>query len=213
MAAEKRQVSPRHLLKQSLELTFQEEEARIARKEASKGQPRAQSPEEDETPGIQSIHDATVTSRTKSKAAAPVVEEEEDVDIPELIDTSLTTLQEVLDKADVVVQVVDARDIAGGRSKFLEDLVQEAGGKIVLLVNKIGKLRLMCRQPKLTHRPCSQRDITVLAQDHLATNILVQVRLTRCSSIDLYATHRAHGCSWQDRAVGVPLKAQARREG
>lgn len=85
--------------------------------------------------------DATVTSRTKSKAAAPVEVEEEDVDIPDLIDTSLTTLQEVLDKADVVVQVVDARDIAGGRSKYIEDLVKEAGGKIVLLVNKIGKLR------------------------------------------------------------------------
>jgi hypothetical protein len=172
-----------------LELISQEEEARIARKEASKGQPRAQSPEEDETPGIQSIHDATVTSRTKSKAAAPVVEEEEDVDIPELIDTSLTTLQEVLDKADVVVQVVDARDIAGGRSKFIEDLVQEAGGKIVLLVNKIGKLALLRGRSKLIHRPCSQRDITVLAQDHLPSHILVQVRLTRCSSVDFYSTH------------------------
>jgi hypothetical protein len=198
MAAEKRQVSSRPLLNQSLELTSQEEEARIARKEASKGQPRAQSPEEDETPGIQSIHDATVTSRTKSKAAAPVVEEEEDVDIPELIDTSLTTLQEVLDKADVVVQVVDARDIAGGRSKFIEDLVQEAGGKIVLLVNKIGKLIPMLAQPKLTHRPGTQRDITVLAQDHLATNLLVQVRLTRCPSIDLHSAHRTNRRSWQD---------------
>jgi nuclear GTP-binding protein len=64
-----------------------------------------------------------------------------------LIDTSLTTLQEVLDKADVVVQVVDARDIAGGRSKFIEDLVQEAGGKIVLLVNKIGKLMVSSITP------------------------------------------------------------------
>jgi len=61
------------------------------------------------------------------------------------VDTSLTTLQEVLDKADVVVEVVDARDIAGGRSKFIEDLVKEAGGKIVLLVNKIGKC-LACYQ-------------------------------------------------------------------
>ena len=187
-----------HLVLDGFELTCQEEEARIARKEASKGQPRAQSPEEDETPGIQSIHDATVTSRTKSKAAAPVVEEEEDVDIPELIDTSLTTLQEVLDKADVVVQVVDARDIAGGRSKFIEDLVQEAGGKIVLLVNKIGKLIPSWDPPKLTRRPCAQRDITVLAQDHLATNLFVQVRPTRCSSINLYATYRANRCSWQD---------------
>ena len=172
-----------YLSRARLELTSQEEEARIARKEASKGQPRAQSPEEDETPGIQSIHDATVTSRTKSKAAAPVVEEEEDVDIPELIDTSLTTLQEVLDKADVVVQVVDARDIAGGRSKFIEDLVQEAGGKIVLLVNKIGKLvsvDVPTRYAKLNFRPSSQRDITVLAQNHLSPNIPFQVRSTRC---------------------------------
>jgi nuclear GTP-binding protein len=75
------------------------------------------------------------------------------MDIPDLIDTSLTTLQEVLDKADVVVQVVDARDIAGGRSKFIEDLVKEAGGKIVLLVNKIGKLVNAVSQPKLTCRP------------------------------------------------------------
>jgi len=75
------------------------------------------------------------------------VEEEEDVDIPDLIDTSLTTLQEVLDRADVVVQVVDARDIAGGRSKYIEDLVNEAGGKIVLLVNKIG---MSSASPKMT---------------------------------------------------------------
>jgi nuclear GTP-binding protein len=79
--------------------------------------------------------------------------EEEDMDIPDLIDTSLTTLQEVLDKADVVIQVVDARDIAGGRSKFIEDLVKEAGGKIVLLVNKIGELINAVPGHKLTCRP------------------------------------------------------------
>lgn len=54
----------------------------------------------------------------------------------------MTTLQEALDKADVVVEVVDARDIAGGRSKFVEDLVKEAGGRVVLLVNKIGEFKL-----------------------------------------------------------------------
>lgn len=60
------------------------------------------------------------------------------------MDTSLTTLQEVLDKADVVVEVVDARDIAGGRSRFIEDLVKEAGGNIILLVNKIGEFPTWC---------------------------------------------------------------------
>lgn len=84
---------------------------------------------------------ATVTGRTKGKAAVAEEEEEEDedADVPDLIDTSLSTLQEALDKADVVVEVVDARDIAGGRSKFVEELVKEAGGHVIVLVNKIGK--------------------------------------------------------------------------
>ena len=58
--------------------------------------------------------------------------------MPDLVDTSLTTLQEVVDKADVVIEVVDARDVAGGRSKFVEDLITDAGGKVVVLINKIG---------------------------------------------------------------------------
>lgn len=99
-------------------------------------------PEED-TPGIQSILSATVHGRTKASSAATASgvddeEEDEDVDVPELIDTSLSTLQEALDKADVVIEVVDARDIAGGRSKFVEELVKEAGGRVIILVNKIG---------------------------------------------------------------------------
>jgi nuclear GTP-binding protein len=44
----------------------------------------------------------------------------------------------VLDRADVVMQVVDARDILGGRSGYVEGLVKEAGGNFALLVNKIG---------------------------------------------------------------------------
>ena len=114
------------------------------------------------------------------------------MDIPDLIDTSLTTLQEVLDKADVVVQVVDARDIAGGRSKFIEDLVLEAGGKIVLLVNKIGKLAGSELEQKLIERPGAQRDVTIMAQDHLSPYIPVQIRPTRCSSFHFHATHRAY---------------------
>lgn len=80
-----------------------------------------------------------MSSRTKAPVAVASEDEEEDADVPDLVDTSLTTLQEVLDKADVVVEVVDARDIAGGRSKFIEELVKEAGGRVVVLVNKIGQ--------------------------------------------------------------------------
>lgn len=123
-------------------LTIKVEEEKLARRAAQKSGEHPISLEaEDETPGIQSILSATVTGRTKGKAAAAdeEEEEEEDAEVPELIDTSLSTLQEALDKADVVVEVVDARDIAGGRSKFVEELVKEAGGHVIVLVNKIGK--------------------------------------------------------------------------
>lgn len=121
----------------------QVEEEKLARRAAQKaaGQHPISLEEEDDTPGIQSILSANVTGRTKApRAVAEEEEEEEDVDVPDLIDTSLSTLQEALDKADVVVEVVDARDIAGGRSKFVEELVKEAGGRVIVLVNKIGKL-------------------------------------------------------------------------
>ena len=59
--------------------------------------------------------------------------------MPDLIDTELATLQDVLDRADLVCEVVDARDVLGGRSAFLEGLVNDAGGKVVLVVNKIGQ--------------------------------------------------------------------------
>ena len=61
------------------------------------------------------------------------------MDVPDLVDTELATLQDVLDRADLVCEVVDARDVLGGRSAFLEGLVNDAGGKVVLVVNKIGQ--------------------------------------------------------------------------
>lgn len=130
---------------------MQAEEAKLARRQAQKqGTPEP----EDETPGIQSILDATVSSRSRPAVVSAEdddeEDEDEDVEVPDLVDTSLTTLQEALDKADVVIEVVDARDIAGGRSKFVEDLVSEAGGKVVVLVNKIGTFSLL--YPKSWYR-------------------------------------------------------------
>lgn len=112
------------------------EEAKLAKRQANKP---AQEEEED-TPGINSVASkvlsasAAIPVKANGKAAAT-----EDDEVPELIDTALTNLQDVLDRADVVLQVVDARDIQGGRSAFIEKLVTDAGGIYGLLVNKVGE--------------------------------------------------------------------------
>ena len=67
--------------------------------------------------------------------------------MPELVDTALATLQDVLDKADVVLQVVDARDVLGGRSGYVEKMVVDAGGVFGLIVNKIGTCITYCSTP------------------------------------------------------------------
>lgn len=63
----------------------------------------------------------------------------DEADVPELVDTALATLQDAMDKSDVIVQVVDSRDIQGGRSAWIQNLVEDSGGKYALLVNKIGE--------------------------------------------------------------------------
>ena len=50
-------------------------------------------------------------------------DDEEEDEIPELVDTELPTIQAALDRSDVVVEVLDARDPIGFRSTFLENLV------------------------------------------------------------------------------------------
>lgn len=62
----------------------------------------------------------------------------DDSDIPALLDSDLPTLQAALDAADVLLEVVDARDISGTRCKAVEDLVIETDGKVFMIVNKIG---------------------------------------------------------------------------
>ena len=47
----------------------------------------------------------------------------------------------LLELADVVIQVLDARDPMGCRSRIVEDQVRQAGGdkKMVLVINKTGQ--------------------------------------------------------------------------
>ena len=65
--------------------------------------------------------------------------EDEDEEIPVLINRDLPTLRSVLEKADVILEVVDARDPMMFRSEHVEQLVKDAGKKILLVLNKIGE--------------------------------------------------------------------------
>jgi nuclear GTP-binding protein len=55
----------------------------------------------------------------------------------------LPTLQSVLEKADVVLEVVDARDPMVFRSEHVEQLAKDAGKKVLLVLNKIGEYSLV----------------------------------------------------------------------
>ncbi|KAL1684850.1 P-loop containing nucleoside triphosphate hydrolase protein [Schizophyllum commune] len=80
---------------------------------------------------------ATVTLKDARRAAAAAEVEDEEEDAPMLMDPDLPNLRAVLDKADVVVEVLDARDPQTFRSAELEKYVSEAGKKAMLVLNKI----------------------------------------------------------------------------
>jgi nuclear GTP-binding protein len=106
-----------------------------------------------ENPGVLPVYGRRpvnpVTASTKQKGKQVEVESEEEEDIPDLIDIELPTLQAALDRSDVVVEVLDARDPIGFRSQFLEQTIllgEESSSskaknvwrdKLVILLNKI----------------------------------------------------------------------------
>ncbi|RXK40290.1 hypothetical protein M231_02404 [Tremella mesenterica] len=114
----------------------QSEEEKLAKKAAFKS---AREVEEDEdVPGIQSLTSAkAITAPLTGSVKISIAQSIPEDDAPDLIDTQLATLQDVIDRADVILEVVDARDILGGRSRYIEGLIKDAGGKTVLVVNKI----------------------------------------------------------------------------
>ena len=62
----------------------------------------------------------------------------EEDDVPVLINPDMPNLKAVLDAADVVVEVLDARDPLSSRSTHLEEVARELGKKVLLVLNKTG---------------------------------------------------------------------------
>jgi hypothetical protein len=78
----------------------------------------------------------TLSSKSKKSigVASSTVEEE-----PPLMNPELPHLAAVLDKADVVIEILDARDPLAYRSKALETRVSlKEGQRLLLVLNKIG---------------------------------------------------------------------------
>jgi nuclear GTP-binding protein len=145
--------------------TPQSGEAKLARREAARAQ--ANGEVEEDTPGIASLSSSTVITRPAKSSASLAPPEIEEESIPSLVDTELATLQDAIDRADIVLQVVDARDIMGGRSEAVEAMVRDSGGKYGLIVNKIGQLFVYLLRryviADLSCRPCSPRSASRMA--------------------------------------------------
>lgn len=86
------------------------------------------------------------SKKDKGKAAAVEVEDEAE-GAPTLVNPDLPNLQSVLDKADVVIELLDARDPMSYRSSQLEELVAgKENQKLLLVLNKIGALQSYIRR-------------------------------------------------------------------
>ncbi|KAI0722001.1 P-loop containing nucleoside triphosphate hydrolase protein [Cerioporus squamosus] len=84
---------------------------------------------------------APVGSSDEDAAMAAGEVDDEDVDeeeeVPVLINPELPNLKAVLDAADAVVEVLDARDPLAARSAHLEELAREGGKRVLLVLNKV----------------------------------------------------------------------------
>ena len=85
---------------------------------------------------ISSAKTAASSSKTKISSAR---EEAEDDEVPAFMNREFPALKSILDAADVIIEVLDARDPLAYHSTHLEQLVKARDGKKLLLVlNKIG---------------------------------------------------------------------------
>ncbi|KAF8826404.1 hypothetical protein HHX47_DHR5000063 [Lentinula edodes] len=92
----------------------------------------------EEDDGIASISAKRLTAKATSKPAPEAEESEGEDEPPILINRNLPHLHAVLDEADAVIQVLDARDPLSFRSSYLEDLVHsKPGRKTLFVLNKI----------------------------------------------------------------------------
>ena len=79
-----------------------------------------------------------VNLKRMEQHATEISEEEPEEEIPVLVNHDLPNLVSVLEMADVVLQVLDARDPLAFRVKQVEEFANDKGKKSLFVLNKIG---------------------------------------------------------------------------
>ncbi|KAJ3990397.1 hypothetical protein F5890DRAFT_1399272 [Lentinula detonsa] len=117
----------------------EEKQRRKDEKKASKSAENAQDVNTEDLDGIASISAKRLIAKTTSKPVPEVEHSEtEEDDAPILINRDLPHLQAVLDQADVVIEVLDARDPLAFRSSYLEEIIRsKINRKTLFVLNKI----------------------------------------------------------------------------
>ena len=129
------------LVPQNLRVSLKAAEEKQKRKEAKKLAASAEDEAEEDAAGDIGVSTLVGTSRVKlvpvATSKATSVEDEDEA--PALLNPDLPNLEAVVEKADVVIQLLDARDPLAYRSSHLEELVKaKSEKKLLFVLNKIG---------------------------------------------------------------------------
>ncbi|PSS32011.1 hypothetical protein PHLCEN_2v2253 [Hermanssonia centrifuga] len=104
----------------------------------TKGEESEQEGSEAGYDGVTAIHGIKAASGSKNKKEVTVVEENGDNEAPGLINPEWPSLKAVLDAADIVIEVLDARDPLAYRNAHVEQLVKENDSQnLLFILNKI----------------------------------------------------------------------------
>lgn len=129
------------LVPQNLRVSLKAAEEKQKRKEAKKLAASAEDEPEEDAAGDIGVSTLVGTSKVKlvpvATSKATSVEDEDEA--PALLNPDLPNLEAVVEKADVVIQLLDARDPLAYRSSHLEELVKaKSEKKLLFVLNKIG---------------------------------------------------------------------------
>ncbi|KAF9531018.1 hypothetical protein CPB83DRAFT_850031 [Crepidotus variabilis] len=91
---------------------------------------------------IASLSAKTLNTKLKPRPripALPVEEDESQDEVPVLMNRDLPNFDSVLNKADVILEVLDARDPLSFHSKHIEDFAKTKGKKFIYVLSKIDR--------------------------------------------------------------------------